>query len=65
MVYNSENPQAFVHFPFYAFSVYMVIRKNTTSAYNESHLYKVTYLRMTACSQNMSQLSTEVLYYVN
>jgi hypothetical protein len=28
-----------IHFPFYAFSLYVVIQRNTTPVYNESHQY--------------------------
>jgi hypothetical protein len=29
----------FIRFPFYAFSMYAAIRRNTTPVYNETHLY--------------------------
>jgi hypothetical protein len=39
VVYHSENPRACYTSPFYAFSICAAICKNTTPAYNESHLY--------------------------
>jgi hypothetical protein len=39
----SKNPRTFIHFPFYAFSIHAVIRRNVIPAYNESHLYSHTF----------------------
>jgi hypothetical protein len=49
MVYHSENPQACIRSPFYAFSLYAAIRTNASAVYNESRLYKNGKLWQVSC----------------
>jgi hypothetical protein len=50
-----------IRFPFYAFSVYVAIRRNAGTVYNESHLYSQNIFFFFSRNENVSNVFLERL----